>query len=132
MQGLTGVNEKRRIKATLIVENIFLANSCNYLLEPENYQLLVLLGWINSKLVNFTFKARSTSSNVNGYEVDNLPFIKTETNDEIKSLTSEILELKNKDSNADTSQLERKIDVIIYELFELDKDEIKIIENANA
>jgi len=132
LQGLTGVNEKRRIKATLIVENIFLANSCNYLLEPENYQLLVLLGWINSKLVNFTFKARSTSSNVNGYEVDNLPIIKSEINDEIKLLTSEILELKNKDSNADTSHLERKIDVIIYELFELDKDEIKIIENANA
>jgi adenine-specific DNA-methyltransferase len=55
LQGLTGVNEKRRIKATLIEENIFLANSCNYLLEPEKYHLLELLGWINSKLVNFTF-----------------------------------------------------------------------------
>lgn len=132
LQGLTGVNEKRRIKATLIEENIFLANSCNYLLEPENYQLLILLGWVNSKLVNFTFKARSTSSNVNGYEVDNLPFMKSEKNEEIKSLSSEILELKKKDLNADTSQLERKIDEIIYELFELDKNEIKIIENANA
>lgn len=132
LQGLTGVNEKRRIKATLIEENIFLANSCNYLLEPENYQLLILLGWVNSKLVNFTFKARSTSSNVNGYEVDNLPFMKSEKNEEIKSLSSEILELKKKDLNADTSQLERKIDEIIYKLFELDKNEIKIIENANA
>jgi adenine-specific DNA-methyltransferase len=132
LQGLTGVNEKRRIKATLIEENIFLANSCNYLLEPEKYHLLELLGWINSKLVNFTFKARSTSSNVNGYEVDNLPLIRSKKNDAIKTLTSEILALKEKDLNADTSQLERKIDEIIYELFELDKDEIKIIENANA
>ncbi len=132
LQGLTGVNEKRRIKATLIEENIFLANSCNYLLEPEKYHLLELLGWINSKLVNFTFKARSTSSNVNGYEVDNLPFIRSKKNDVIKTLSSEILALKEKDLNADTSQLERKIDEIIYELFELDKDEIKIIENANA
>jgi adenine-specific DNA-methyltransferase len=94
--------------------------------------LLELLGWINSKLVNFTFKARSTSSNVNGYEVDNLPLIRSKKNDAIKTLTSEILALKEKDLNADTSQLERKIDEIIYELFELDKDEIKIIENANA
>lgn len=132
LQGLTGVNEKRRIKATLIEENIFLANSCNYLLESENYELLILLGWLNSKLVNFTFKVRSTSSNVNGYEVDNLPFIKSEKNEEIKSLTSEILELKKKDINADTNKLERKIDEIIFELFELDNDEIKIIENANA
>ena len=132
LQGLTGVNEKRRLKATLIDENIFLANSCNYLLEPEIYELPLLLGWINSTLLNFTFKARSTSSNVNGYEVDNLPFVTSEKNEEIKSLTSKILELKKKDLNEDTSQLEGKIDEIIYEIFELNKNEIKIIENANA
>src|SRR5690606_14033790 len=80
LQGLTGVNEKYRLKATLIEKDIFLANSCNYLLKPELFNLALLLGWLNSSLLNFVFKTRSTSSNVNGYEVDNLPFINSDFN----------------------------------------------------
>jgi hypothetical protein len=126
------VNEKHRLKVTYINENIFLANSCNYLLKPKNYELELLLGWLNSSLLNFVFKTRSTSSNVNGYEVDNLPFIDSESNLEIKVLSDKILDIKRKDINRVTSLLEKDINYLIYNIFNLNENEIKIIEEANS
>ncbi len=130
LQGLTGVNESRRIKANIVDSNIFLANSCNYLLEPANCKLELLLCWLNSNLLNFIFKARSTSSNVNGYEVDNLPFCFSKYDSELIEITNAIISKKSININIDTSDLERKIDLIIYGIFKLTKEEIKIIENA--
>jgi len=37
--------------------------------------------------------------------------------------------MKTKDSNADTSALEKQIDEMVYKLYGLTEDEIKIIEN---
>lgn len=130
LQGLTGVNEKYRLKATLLNENIYLANSCNYLLKPEQYNLKLLLGWINSSTLNFVFKTRSTSSNVNGYEVDNLPFIDSKFNEEIEYLSNRILNIKSNSIIEVTNELEERIDEIIYKVFDLTKEEIKIIENS--
>jgi len=39
-----------------------------------------------------------------------------------------ILEAKRKDKSADTSHWEREIDELVYELFDLNEEEIKIIE----
>ncbi|SCY18119.1 type II restriction m6 adenine DNA methyltransferase, Alw26I/Eco31I/Esp3I family [Nonlabens sp. Hel1_33_55] len=132
LQGLTGVNEKHRLKGTYIKENIFLANSCNYLLKPNNYDLELLLGWFNSSLLNFVFKTRSTSSNVNGYEVDNLPFIDSDSNSKIQALSHKILAIKEQNIDGETNLLEKDIDYLIYGIFNLTKNEIKIIEKANA
>lgn len=73
LQGLSGINEKQRLKAVLIPKDMILANSANFLKYQTNYPLKLLLALFNSKLLNFIFKATSTSSNVNGYEVDALP-----------------------------------------------------------
>lgn len=132
LQGLTGVNEKHRLKATQINENIFLANSCNYILKPQDYDLELLLGWLNSSLLNFVFKTRSTSSNVNGYEVDNLPFVDSNANDEIRLISLQVLDIKQKNILEDTKELEKKIDKIIYGIFKLTKAEIKIIEDTSS
>ena len=88
----------------------------------------LLLGWFNSSLLNFVFKTTSTSSNVNGYEVDNLPFIDSSKNDEISAISNQILEIKNDNIKKDSSELERKINNIIYDIFELTSHEIDIIE----
>ena len=129
LQGLTGVNESRRIKANIVDSNIFLANSCNYLLEPSNCKLELLLCWLNSKLTNFIFKARSTSSNVNGYEVDNLPFMFSKYDNELVEIAKNILDKKSTNINSEITDLERKIDLIIYDMFNLTEEEINIIEN---
>lgn len=75
MQGITGINERVRLKMTLLAPGAFCANSANYirLNDPSDQEYLFVLGVMNSPLTNYFFRAFSTNSNVNGYEVDNLP-----------------------------------------------------------
>ncbi len=76
MQGITGVNEKMRLKMALIPRGIFLANSVNYIIMPQGeIQNKLTLLQLNSELHNYIFKLSSTNSNVNGYEVNNLPIV---------------------------------------------------------
>ena len=75
LQGITGVNESIRLKMTYIPAGTFLANSANYVLldDGNETEYLFVLAVLNTSTVNFVFKCFSTNSNVNGYEVDNLP-----------------------------------------------------------
>ncbi len=132
LQGLTGVNEKRRIKATLINENYYLANSCNYILINESINHKFLLALLNSKLFNFIFKCKSTNSNVNGYEINELPIILTSETSKIEKIIDKIIENKEKNIHYDSSKEEAKIDNEIYKLYNLTKEEIEIIENETA
>ena len=47
---------------------------------------------------------------------------------QIIALVDEILKLKAKDSTTDTSKLESQIDCLVYKLYNLTDDEIKMIE----
>ena len=49
----------------------------------------------------------------------------------ITSLVDEILTAKKGDRNADTSELEKAIDDLVYQLYGLTEEEIKIVEGAN-
>jgi Alw26I/Eco31I/Esp3I family type II restriction m6 adenine DNA methyltransferase len=133
MQGMTGVNEKTRLKMTILDDGAFLGNSVNYILinaaqiEPE-----YLLAILNSRMLNWYFKLFSTNSNVNGYEVDNLP-IKVagrEVCDEIKRLAQKILRAKEQEPKTDTTTWERDIDCRVYEMFGLTTEEINTVESA--
>ena len=143
-QRLTGINEKYRLKATIIPSGIFIANSVNNLTYQTAYPTKLLLAFFNSKLLNFIFKATSTSSNVNGYEVDALPLppLKEEKRtlqEKIIALVDEILAAKkvvcsslcertgSTTSPADTSELERQIDELVYELYGLSEEEKDIV-----
>ena len=122
MQGITGIGEKNRLKMALIEKSMFCANSVNYLI-PNEKDIYWLLALLNSKLINWYFKKFSTNSNVNGYEIDELP-IKIDENARIKLneyAKQLILNPKNKN-------IEEKIDEIVYKIYDLNKYEIKIIE----
>lgn len=75
MQGITGVDEKFRLKATIIDTQIFCGHSVNYIsLENiDSNDAKYMLGLVNSQVANWFFKKFSTNSNVNSYEVHNLP-----------------------------------------------------------
>ena len=131
MQGITGVNEQWRLKATL-AKDVYCANSTNYIAGLDNIHFL--LGLFNSKLMNYFFAKFSTNSNVNGYEVDELPLIPSATPAEqeaLSSLVDLILAAKEKDSNADTSAFEAEIDQLVYQLYGLTGEEIAIVEGRN-
>ncbi len=130
MQGMTGANDKIRIVMALVPKGYYLANSCNYLFAPSSFDIYALLGVLNSKLINWFFRCFSTNSNVNGYEIDNLPIpsIDIDTQLQLKELVTSIIKQKNLDNHADTQNEESKIDEIVYQLYNLSKDEIRIIE----
>ena len=133
MQGLSGINEKIRLKATLVPANYILANSANFFKYQEKYSLYFLLAVFNSKLLNFIFKATSTSSNVNGYEVNALPFPRINAEketlvSEIEHISKRILELKSENHDADIVVLENEIDKLVYKLYDLTEEEIGVVE----
>jgi adenine-specific DNA-methyltransferase len=90
------------------------------------------LGILNSNLVLF-FYANITQTIRGGYYrfirqyLEQIPFIKTDILDEI---VTQILQLKQQNPVADTSALEAEIDVMVYQLYGLTEDEIKIVENG--
>jgi Alw26I/Eco31I/Esp3I family type II restriction m6 adenine DNA methyltransferase len=122
MQGITGVNEKIRLKMT-ICQNTYCANSVNYILLKDNINPKYALALLNSKLMNYIFKLSSTNSNVNGYEVDNLPFIIADDQAPYIELVEHILE-----QFPDAEMAEEKIDNLVYHLYGLTYDEVKIVD----
>lgn len=140
MQGITGVNEAVRLKMTIIDNGIFCGNSANYILiEDSSLQQEYLLALLNSRLMNWYFKLFSTNSNVNGYQVDNLPIAKPGTYGtkivakvhEILAVTKDADYVSNLAKQSKVKEYERQIDQLVYELYELTPEEIAVVEGLN-
>mgnify|MGYP002939836347 FL=1 len=130
MQGMTGANDKIRLVMSIVPQGYYLANSCNYILPSHLIDLYCLLGFLNSKTINWFFRCFSTNSNVNGYEVDNFPIPQLSPNAQatISELVKKVIDAKRTNSSTDTSAIEKQIDELVYQAYELSKDDIKIIE----
>ena len=91
-----------------------------------------ILALLNSSTLNFAFAKSSANSNVNGYEIDNLPIILTDEEQQacIVSLVDRILAAKRTDPEVDTSVLETEIDRAVYSLYDLTPEEVAIVEAA--
>ncbi len=132
MQGMTGANDKIRLVMTVVPPGVYLANSCNYILPTQELPASYLLGLLNSKLLNWYFRCFSTNSNVNGYEVEDFPMPKAteQQKQAIISLVDKILNAKRSDPSTDTSALEREIDGLVYGLYGLTEEEVKVVEKG--
>jgi Alw26I/Eco31I/Esp3I family type II restriction m6 adenine DNA methyltransferase len=140
MQGITGVDERYRLKMTVIEPGIFCANSVNYILiNNPRVSDRYLLALLNSRLLNWFFKVFSTNSNVNGYEVDNLPIPDIsvvrqkpyiDLVDKILAITKDSDYLENPTKQAKVKEYERQIDQLVYQLYGLTDEEIKIVEGG--
>ncbi|WP_100983719.1 Eco57I restriction-modification methylase domain-containing protein [Helicobacter pylori] len=137
-QNITGTSDAYRIHANLIEvkdqEMLFL-HTCNlsYCKELEHAKFLV--GLLNSRLLDWLFRKTSTNNHVNLYELETLPIPQiTEKNQElarkITDGTERILKTKEKDPKANTLESEKEIDALVYQLYNLTDEEIKIIEDG--
>ena len=132
MQGITGINEKYRLKMAIIENSEFCANSANYIIENNKASIEYVLAVLNSKLMNWYFKKLSTNSNVNGYEIDNLP-LKISKDDEstLTNLVKEYMKKKKEvNDKEDIEYYEKKINEIVYNIYNLDNREIRYIEES--
>ena len=131
LQGITGANDLIRIVSAIIEENLFCANSCNYIIsksENNNISLETLLAIFNSKITNWIFRKTSTNSNVNCYEINNLILPNNIDLTEINIIGVINNLLKKKKQGQDTTALEHQIDVMVYHLYELSYDEALVID----
>ncbi|MFB1288026.1 class I SAM-dependent DNA methyltransferase [Helicobacter pylori] len=118
----------------------FYAEATSFILTGEH--LHYLLGMLHSKLITFAFKTFYAGGGLgeSGYRykkafIERLPIPKiTEKNqelaDKITALVDKILKSKEKDPKANTQRLEKEIDALVYQLYNLTDEEIKIIENG--
>jgi hypothetical protein len=95
--------------------------------------LRYLIAILNSKLGEWYFNQISTSSGMGTsmwkkYKVELLPIKKSKKSEikYIEKVVNQIIDYKAK--LKDTSELEHKIDNIIYKLYELTFDEVKVID----
>lgn len=134
MQGMTGANDKIRLVMTIVPAGIYLGHSCKYIMQIEELPLECILAIMNSKISNTFFRCFSTNSNVNGYEIENIPIpkINNQTQAVLVAKVTEILSSKKLNPQADTSSLEAEIDRLVYDLYDLTEEEIAIIEGVNS
>jgi hypothetical protein len=99
--------------------------------------LKFILSLMNSTLMNFIYlqKYKSTKkvfSEIQARSIKKLPipFVSTETQAPFIEKVNKILALKKADAKADTSALEREIDFMVYELYGLSEEEIRIVEGG--
>ncbi|MDU9771767.1 Eco57I restriction-modification methylase domain-containing protein [Helicobacter pylori] len=137
-QNITGTSDAYRIHANLIEvknqEMLFL-DTCNLSYCKEREHAKFLVGLLNSRLLDWLFRKTSTNNHVNLYELETLPIPQiTKSNkptaDKIIVLVDKILKSKEKDPKANTQKLEKEIDALVYQLYHLTDEEIKIIEDG--
>ncbi|RVZ78409.1 class I SAM-dependent DNA methyltransferase [Helicobacter pylori] len=116
----------------------FYAEATSFILTGEH--LRYLLGMLHSKLITFAFKTFYAGGGLgeSGYRykkafIERLPIPKItpqnqELADKITDGAKQILALKEKDPKANTQKLEKEIDALVYQLYNLTDEEIKTIE----
>jgi hypothetical protein len=108
-----------------------------YFLNVDNYNYY-LLGVLNSKLIDWYYRNISVQLGQKGIRhfniyIEQIP-IKEPTSKEktaIENLVKQILTQKKTDNNIDTLDLETKINKIVYEMYEISNDDIKLINKQH-
>ena len=130
-----------KIVATLDEANYYIMSSLyNAILIDKSFSLKYLLGLIDSKLFQYlmdklTFeKTKGAFTKAKIFHYYELPIrIATAAQQKpIIALVDEILTKKKQNSSEDTTDLEGKIDKLVYELYGLTDEEIKVVETCHG
>ncbi|MCC3008841.1 Eco57I restriction-modification methylase domain-containing protein [Campylobacter jejuni] len=136
--------EEKIISQVRCIEPIFVYSNENFygsralfFIQTCRINLKYLTGVLNSKLIAFWLKHKGKIQG-NLFKIDkepllNIPVVNINSKNEklankLISLVDEILKAKEQDKNANTQELENKINSLVYKLYNLTEDEIKIIE----
>jgi site-specific DNA-methyltransferase (adenine-specific) len=130
---------------TIAVPNKFYIDTvCGITLQSKvDLNLRYILGLLNSSLIEWLYK-QTTVPKANSFYIYKTMFLKRipirmidfknydDVNhyDRIISLVDQILSLKKPDPQADIGALEAEIDQLVYKLYNLTPEEIKIVEES--
>ena len=127
------------INATLDLDgSITLQSIYNLALEDDNVECLkFILGLLNSKLYDFLYKKtagdKQTFQRIILENIKQLPLPKSSEIEQrtIAQYVDKILSAKQENPQADTANLESEIDQLVYRLYGLSEEEIKIVEGGS-
>lgn len=137
IQRITGGNQP--LKVAYDNSQYYNKESINNLIlnENSNFNIKYILALLNSKTINWFYNSQFTNSstltvNISKEYLSQLPIKKTsKTNqDKIVKLVDQILSLKKSNPESDTTALEAEIDRLVYELYGLTEEEVKVVENS--
>jgi hypothetical protein len=128
-----------RVIAAIDTDSYYAMNNVIILKIKEEYKIdfdyKFLVGILNSKLIDYIYKQLTQEENrtfaeVKPINIRKLPIIITDSHQKniIIDIVDEILIAKKGDRHADTSELEKAIDTLVYQLYGLTEEEIKIVE----
>ncbi len=100
------------------------------IVRTRRLNMKYLTALLNSRLIAYWLKHKGKMQG-NNYQIDkepllNIPLITLEDTEKFETLIDNILSAKERD--ADTITLEKQIDGLVYQLYELSDEEIRIIE----
>ncbi|ECR3280283.1 class I SAM-dependent DNA methyltransferase [Campylobacter jejuni] len=122
----------------ILERECILLDSMAFMVANSKNELKYLLGFLNSSLIFYYFKNIGHLYSDKGFLLSNqyvekfpIPKINSKNEklaNELINLVDGILKAKEQDKNANTQELENKINSLVYKLYNLTDDEIKIIE----
>ncbi|WP_228051635.1 DUF7149 domain-containing protein [Sphaerospermopsis aphanizomenoides] len=130
---------RRIVGRTLIAcytNDNFVTSQLLQIVKPYDESLTkYILGIINSQLMAFYFKKKYnrqdiTFPEIRIYELCSLPIKISHNKSDLEKIVDQILIAKKADPNANTTALETEIDQMVYQLYNLTAEEIKIIESS--
>src|SRR5690554_4536138 len=125
------INSSGQLLATYDNEQYFCLDTTNVSSKifDDSYDLKFIVGMINSKLINWWFNDEFKNPTISGYELHLIPIKNNKKVEKIVSvLVNQILTAKQEDPSADTTALEREIDVLVYRLYGLTYEEVKVVD----
>ena len=125
-----------KLIATIIQKGFVMRNNTHILLSDKpDYKLKYILALLNSKLFDFIYwtinpEKGEALAEVKAMHLDQLPIKLADytIQDQMETLVDHILTKKTQDQSADTTDIEKQIDKLVYKLYDLTEEEIKIIE----
>jgi len=149
IQRITGIDERLRVVAVIVDPPAFFADSTNSIRigNDSETSLRYILGILNSQLVQWAFKVFSTNNNVGTNELDILPYrpidfadpADVEKHNQMVTLVDLMLSLHEQRAaernpntirhlDEDITSTGRRIDQLVYKLYGLSAEEIKLVE----
>ncbi len=145
-QEVSNMQQSRRLNGMPLNSGILAGHTANYLIPHNGNSIEFLIGLLNSYLLDFIFQTFNSTNHIPAGEIKKLPIPEiTQSNkqqhDKLVTLVTQMLEVKKQLATAITdsdknflhnkcSSIDRQIDNLVYALYGLTEQEIKIVEGG--
>ncbi|WP_307453352.1 MULTISPECIES: Eco57I restriction-modification methylase domain-containing protein [unclassified Chryseobacterium] len=133
IQRIRNLSLKQRLVCCFDDNNYLCTNTLRIgIIRNEDFLIKFILGILNSNTINYLFLKSFLNKDIYAYQLEQIPIptISKEKQQPIISLVEKILSSKKQNPKSDTTEIENKIDKLVYKLYELTSEEISIIENT--